>query len=127
RAGVLLRRRRDLPDRSARVLDDTAVAPEPLRGWLEYRRAAGEGGADEAVDGARLGHHERQREPAEAGRGCVRGAEAHLVAQTERGGVEGLSGRGVGDFEGDGFDGGHRNSFSRGGLVVLAAAPRRGV
>src|SRR5262249_59884748 len=30
RAGVLLRRRRDLPDRSARVLDDSAVAPESL-------------------------------------------------------------------------------------------------
>src|SRR5215813_667095 len=66
RAGVLLRRRRDLPDRSARVLDDTAVAPEPLRGWLEYRRAAGKSGADEAVDSARLRHHERQREPTEA-------------------------------------------------------------
>src|SRR5215472_4065289 len=116
RAGVLLRRRRDLPDRSARVLDDTAVAPKPPRGRLEYRRAAGEGGADEAVDGTRLGHHQRKHEPAEAGRRCLRGAEVHLVAQTERGGVEGLSSRGVGDFEGDGFDVGHRNSFSRGGL-----------
>ncbi len=40
------------------------------------------------VDGGRLRHHERQREPAEAGRRCLRGPHADLRVQTEGGGVE---------------------------------------
>ena len=74
---------------------------------------------------ARLGHHERQREPAKAARRRVSEARRRrLVAQTEGGGVEGSGGSGVGHFEGDGFDGwscrvlyaGHGSSC----LVVVA-------
>ena len=48
--------------------DDAAVAPEALLDRLQLGGAGVEGAADEAVDGARLGDDEREREPAEAGR-----------------------------------------------------------
>src|SRR5260370_819471 len=105
RARVLLRRGCDLPDRPVRRSYDAAVAPERLRGRLQRRGAGVEGGADEAVDGGWLGHRERQREPTEAGRRCLRGPQAYLSAQTEGRGVEAVDGGGVGHLKGDGFDG----------------------
>src|ERR1700759_2196673 len=60
RTGVLLRRRRDLPDRPVGVADDAAVAPQALRDGLDRRRAGVDGGADERVDRRRLRYHERQ-------------------------------------------------------------------
>src|SRR5207253_2868313 len=77
-------------------------------GGLDRRRARLEGGADERVDRRGLRHHERQREPAEAGRRRLRLADAHLGAQAERGLVEAVGGVGVGHLEGDGRDGGGR-------------------
>src|SRR5215470_20277230 len=59
RAGVILRRGRDLPDRPVRGLDDAAVAPERLRGGLQRRGAGAEGGVDEAPDGGWLRRRER--------------------------------------------------------------------
>ena len=106
RAGVLLRRRRDLPDRPVGGAHHAAVAPEALLDGLDRRRARVEGGADQRVDRGRLRHHERQREPAEAGRRRLRRADAHLGAQAERGAVEAVGGVGVGHLEGDGRDGG---------------------
>src|SRR5262249_36992015 len=111
RAGVLLRRSRDLPDRPVRCSYHAAVAPERLGGRLERRGTGVEGGADEGVDVGRLRHHERHREPAEAVRRCLRGAYAHLGAQTEGGGVEAAGDRRVRHFEGERFDGGHGRSF----------------
>src|SRR4051812_38399063 len=105
RPGVLLRRRRHLEDGAVRRLDDAAVAPEALGHRLEHRRAAVERTGDEAVDGARPRHHERQREATEAGGRRLRGADTQTGVETEGGAVEGLGRRGVGDVEDDGLDG----------------------
>jgi hypothetical protein len=48
---------------------------ERLRDRLQLRRAGVEGGADEPVDRRRLGHRERQREPAKAARRRFGGAQ----------------------------------------------------
>src|SRR3954452_8819775 len=64
---VLLGRGGDFPDRSVGGLNHPAVAPESLLDGLQRCGAGVECGADEAVDGARLGYHERQREPTEPG------------------------------------------------------------
>src|SRR5207248_11048912 len=63
------------------------------------------------VDRGWLGHHERQREGAEAGRRRPRAAYPEASAQAERGGVELVGGRGVGDLQGDGIDGRHGRSL----------------
>src|SRR3954452_20417045 len=67
RTGVLLGRGRAFPDRTIGSLDPPAVAPESLLGGLQRCGAGVQCGADEAVDGTRLGYHERQREPTESG------------------------------------------------------------
>src|SRR5262245_57603638 len=107
RTAVLLRRRRDRPDRAVGAAHDPAVAPQGLLGRLHFGPAGFHRGAHESVDRRRSGHHERQREPAEAGRRGLRGPGAHLSAQAEGGGAELVGSRGVGRLEGDGFDGGH--------------------
>ena len=85
---ALLRRGRDRADRPVRRPYDAAIAPQRLRGRLQRRGARVECGADEAVHGGWLGHDERQREPAKAGRRRLRGPRAHLTAQAEGGRVE---------------------------------------
>jgi hypothetical protein len=105
RAGVLLRRGRDLPDRAVRSLNDSADAPQRLVDRLQHRGAGRDSRVDQAVDGGGLRHHERQGEAAEAGARRIRGAQAHPVAQAEGRAVEGFGGREVGHVEGDGFDG----------------------
>src|SRR5258708_385167 len=124
RAGVLLRRRRDLPDRAVRVAQDAAVAPEALGGELERCRPTGEGGAEEAVHDARLCHHQRHRVPAEPGRGPLRGAYPHSGVQAAGRGVEGVGGGRVRHFEGDVVDGVHGCVLSRDGLLSVTAGVR---
>src|SRR6185312_13447768 len=65
----------------------------------------GLGGRDEAVDGARLRHQERQREGAEATRLGVAGACAHLLVDAERGTTESLRRRWIRHLERDERDG----------------------
>src|SRR4051795_247206 len=110
RTGVLLGRGRDFPDRSIRGLDHPAVAPESLLGGLQRCGAGVQCGADEAVDGARLGNHERQREPTEPGGRRLGSPDTQLPVQVKGGGVERGSGIGVRHLQDDGVDGGHQRT-----------------